>query len=44
MTPNPAEIRVLVADSNVIQSQLLSRALRARRNLRVSSVRSEVTA
>jgi len=44
ITPNATQIRVLVADSNVIQSQLLSRALRARHNLRVSSVRLEVPA
>ncbi len=36
------EIRVLVAGSNTIQSQLLTRALRARRNFRVTSVSLEV--
>jgi DNA-binding NarL/FixJ family response regulator len=39
-----APIRVLVADSGAIQSQLLTRALRARRNFRVSSVALEVSA
>ena len=37
-------IRVLVADSALIQSQLLARALRARRNFQISTVALEVTA
>jgi two-component system, NarL family, response regulator DegU len=43
----PAEvqqIRVLVADSGLIQSLLLARALRARRNFKISTVALEVSA
>ena len=36
--------RVVVADSAVIQSQLLARALRARRNFQISTVALEVSA
>jgi DNA-binding NarL/FixJ family response regulator len=45
--PRPIEaapVRVLVADSGAIQSQLLARALRARRNFHVSTVAVEVPA
>ena len=38
----PVQVRVLVADSGPIQSQLLARALRAQRNFRVSTVALEV--
>jgi DNA-binding NarL/FixJ family response regulator len=38
------EIKVLVADSSPIQSQLLTRALRARREFQVSTVALEATA
>ena len=43
----PAEtevVRVLVADSGPIQSQLLTRALKSRRDFRVAAVASEVSA
>ena len=45
--PSRAEIphvRVVVADSALIQSQLLTRALRARRNFQVSTVELDVSA
>jgi DNA-binding NarL/FixJ family response regulator len=45
--PLPVEalqVRILVADSGPIQSQLLARALRARRNFKVSTVALEVSA
>jgi DNA-binding NarL/FixJ family response regulator len=42
LTSRAADTRVLVAGSNTIQSQLLTRALRARRNFRVTSVSMEV--
>jgi DNA-binding NarL/FixJ family response regulator len=38
------QVRILVADSGPIQSQLLARALRARRNFRVSTVALEASA
>ncbi len=38
------QVQILVADSGPIQSQLLARALRARRNFRVSTVALEVSA
>ena len=44
-SPNASEaIQVLVADSSPIQSQLLTRALRARREFRVSTVALEAAA
>src|SRR5882672_2598441 len=39
-----SEVRVVVADSALIQSQLLARALRARRNFQISTVALEVSA
>jgi DNA-binding NarL/FixJ family response regulator len=39
-----AEVQVLVVDSGPLQTQLLTRALRARRNFRVSTVAMEVSA
>ncbi len=42
--PETAEVRILVADSGPIQSQLLARALRARRNFQVSTAALEVAA
>jgi DNA-binding NarL/FixJ family response regulator len=38
------QVRILVADSALIQSQLLARALRARRNFQISTVALEVSA
>ena len=38
------QIRIVVADSALIQSQLLARALRARRNFQISTVALEVSA
>ncbi|HUM04966.1 MAG TPA: response regulator transcription factor [Terriglobales bacterium] len=43
-TRNAIEIHVVVADSSPIQSQLLARALRARRDFHVSTVPLEVSA
>ena len=47
LPPPPTEVpqvRVVVADSTLIQSQLLARALRARRNFQISTVALEVSA
>lgn len=42
--PDAAQVRILVADSGPIQSQLLARALRARRDFQVSTVALEAAA
>lgn len=39
-----SQVQVVVADSTLIQSQLLARALRARRNFQISTVALEVSA
>ena len=47
LPPPPTEgpqVRVVVADSTLIQSQLLARALRGRRNFQISTVALEVSA
>ena len=38
------QVRILVADSGLIQCQLLARALRARRNFQISTVSLEASA
>jgi DNA-binding NarL/FixJ family response regulator len=40
----PRQVRILVADSGAIQSQLLARALRARANFQITTVKLEVSA
>jgi DNA-binding NarL/FixJ family response regulator len=43
-TPYPEKVRVVVADSGSIQSQLLARALRSRRNFTVFTISLQVAA